>query len=249
MPDSQMRLDDLIDLVTNRHPDSDALTHLTDAVSMSERLGELADHLVGHFVDQARKAGSTWTDIGASMGVSKQAAQKRYVPRSADTDGLLDAGPFGRFTPRARGVIVATQEEARRAGNDHIGTEHLVLGLLSQPEGLAARAMTEQGITDEKLRAAMTVVLGPKRENIPGHIPFSGSAKKVIELTVREALRLGHNNVGTEHLLLGVLADDESVGARVLSGLGLDRNAAERWILSQLADTHAAKDSTTDQTD
>ncbi len=228
----QIRLDDLIDLVTNQHPDGDALTRLTGAVAMSERLGELADHLVGHFVDQARKAGATWTEIGTSMGVSKQAAQKRYVPSSADAKGLLDAGPFGRFTPRAREVITATQEEARAAGNDYIGTEHLVLGLLSQPNGLAARALAEQGITGEQIRAAMTVVLGPRRETVPEHIPFSRRAKKTLELTVREALRLDHDYVGTEHLLFGVLADDESVGARVLVGLGFDKDAAERWILN-----------------
>jgi hypothetical protein len=225
-----MRLDDLIDLVTTQHAEGDALTRLTDAVAMSDRLGELADHLVGHFVDQARKAGATWTEIGASMGVSKQAAQKRYVPSASDTKGQLVAGPYERFTPRARGAIEATQGEARAAGNDYIGTEHLVLGLLSQPEGLAAKALDGQGITAEQIRAAMTVVLGPRRETVPEHIPFSGPAKKALELTVREALRLDHDYVGTEHLLLGVLADDQNVGARVLLGLGFDKDAAERWI-------------------
>jgi hypothetical protein len=230
MTTSQMRLDDLIDLVTTQHPDGDALARLTDAVAMSDRLGELADHLVGHFVDQARKGGATWTEIGTSMGVSKQAAQKRYVPSAGDTKGQLDAGPFGRFTPRARAAIEATQEESRAAGNDYVGTEHLVLGLLSQPQGLAARALAEQGITGEQIRAAMTVVVGPRRETVPEHIPFSRRARKALELTVREALRLDHDYVGTEHLLLGVLADEESVGARVLVGLGFDKDAAERWI-------------------
>ncbi len=212
------------------------LQHLTDAVALADRLGELADHLIGHFVDQARKAGATWTDIGQSMGVSKQAAQKRFVPKSADTRGVLDAGPFGRFTERARQVLIASQEEARAASHDYIGTEHLVLGLLSEPEALAGRALAEQGITPEQIRAAMTVVLGPARDRVPEYIPYTPRAKKVLELTVREALRLGHNDIGTEHLLLGVLAEEEGVGAKILVGLGLAKDKAEEWILAQIAE-------------
>jgi Clp amino terminal domain, pathogenicity island component len=240
MDRTQLRLDDLIDLVNRMHPDGDALQHLTDAVSLADRLGELADHLIGHFVDQARKAGATWTDIGQSMGVSKQAAQKRFVPKSpksADATELLDAGPFSRFTDRARRVVVASQEEARAAGHDYIGTEHLVLGLLSEPEALAGRALAEQGITPEQVRAAMTVVLGPATDNVPQYIPYTPRAKKVLELTVREALRLGHNYVGTEHLLLGVLAEMEGVGAKILVGLGFAKDKAEEWMLAQIPET------------
>src|SRR4051812_24813265 len=92
------RLDDLIDYVKSRRPDGNALEHLTAAVLASERLGELADHLIGHFVDQARRAGASWTEIGQSMGVSKQAAQKRFVPKHPEQAGALDSGVFGRFT-------------------------------------------------------------------------------------------------------------------------------------------------------
>lgn len=235
----QIRLDDLINLINGMHPDGDALQHLTDAVALADRLGELADHLIGHFVDQARKAGATWTDIGQSMGVSKQAAQKRFVPKFADAREPLDPGPFGRFTERARRIIIASQEEARAVGHDYIGTEHLVLGLLSEPEALAGRALAEQGITPEQIRAAMTVVLGPAKGNVPEYIPYTPRAKKVLELTVREALRLGHNYVGTEHLLLGVLAEEEGVGAKILVGLGLVRDEAEDWMLAQLAELTA----------
>lgn len=129
---------------------------------MSDRLGELADHLIGHFVDQARKTGATWTDIGMSMGVTKQAAQKRFVPKFADIEGPLGAAPFSRFTDRARNVITAAQQEARSAGHDYLGTEHLVLGLLAEPEGLAARALAAQGITAEQVRAAVKVVVRPR---------------------------------------------------------------------------------------
>ncbi|GEL17620.1 Clp protease N-terminal domain-containing protein [Pseudonocardia asaccharolytica] len=226
----QIRLDDLIDLVNGLHPDGDALAQLTDAVRLSERLGELADHLIGHFVDQARKAGATWTDIGKSMGVSKQAAQQRFVPKS----DRLDLDAFTRFTDRARRVLMASQEDARGAGHDYIGTEHLVLGLLSEPEALAAKALAQQGINPEQVRAAMKVVLGPPKDSVPEHIPYTPRARKVIELTVREALRLGHNYVGTEHLLLGVLAEQEGVGAKVLVSLGLVKDDAEEWMLAQI---------------
>ncbi|MBV8933709.1 MAG: ATP-dependent Clp protease ATP-binding subunit [Kutzneria sp.] len=236
MDTPQLRLDDLIGLVKNQHPEGDALEHLTDAVLLGEHLGELSDHLIGHFVDQARKAGASWTDIGRSMGVSKQAAQKRFVPKSTDTTSLLDAGPFSRFTDRARHVIVEAQEEARRAEHDYIGTEHILLALLIEPEGLAAKAIAKQGITPEQLRASVKVVLGPPRGNVPGHIPFTPQSKKVLELTLREALRLGHNYVGTEHILLGVLAEEESVAAKVLVSLGFARERAEEYILEQLTE-------------
>lgn len=228
----RLRLDELINLVNGLHPDGDPLRRLADAVLLSERLGEIADHLVGHFVDQARKAGATWADIGNSMGVSKQAVQRRFVPKSDQ----VDLGAFSRFTDRARRSIVASQEEARAAGHDYIGTEHLVLGLLNEPEALAARALAEQGISSEQVRAAMKVVLGPPSQSVPEHIPYTPRARKVIELSVREALRLGHDYVGTEHLLLGVLAEQEGVGAKVLVGLGLVRDEAERWMLDRIAE-------------
>jgi hypothetical protein len=243
MENPQVRLDDLINLIHGVNPDGDALQHLTDAVALAGRLDELADHLIGHFVDQARKAGATWTDIGRSMGVSKQAAQKRFVPKSVDIKGLLGADPFSRFTDRARRVILASQEEARAAGHDYIGAEHLVLGLLSEPEALAGRALAEQGITPEQVHAAMTVVLGPPKDTVPELIPYTPHAKKVIELAVREALRLGHNYVGTEHLLLGLLAEEEGVGAKILVGLSLSKDKAEEWMLAQIADMIAARQS------
>jgi hypothetical protein len=231
----QVRLDDLINLVTGLHPDGDALDHLSDAVAVSDRLSELADHLFGHFVDQARKSGASWTEIGKTMGVSKQAAQKRFVPKSADPQGLLGAAPFSRFTDRARNVITAAQQEARTAGHDYIGTEHLVLGLLAESQALAARALAEQNITGEQLRAAMKVVLGPRQDSVPEHIAFTPRAKKVLALAVREGLRLDHNFVGPEHLLLGALAEEEGVGAKVLVALGFHKDQAEKWILNQLA--------------
>src|SRR3954462_3810977 len=113
-----IRLDDMISYVKSQHPDGDVLEHLTDAVVVADYFGEVADHLVGHFVDQARRSGASWTDIGQSMGVTKQAAQQRFVPRAGEVEPELFAGGrFSRFTERARSVLVHAQDEARRAGH------------------------------------------------------------------------------------------------------------------------------------
>src|SRR6476646_4968225 len=125
---STVRLDDLIDAIKQTHPD--ALDQLSDAVLAADHLGDIADHLIGHFVDQARRSGASWTEIGRSMGVTKQAAQKRFVAKGEAPD--LDASQgFSRFTDRARKVVVTAQEEARAKGNSQISVAHLVLGLVA----------------------------------------------------------------------------------------------------------------------
>jgi hypothetical protein len=237
MEDMPARLDDLISFVKNQHPEGGPLDHLSDAVLTSERLGELADHLIGHFVDQARRAGASWTEIGQYMGVSKQAAQKRFVPKKTNAPESLEGGAFARFTQRARHAIVQSQEEARAAGHDYIGTEHILLGLLHEPDALAAKAIEAQGVSLDSVRTGVTAVLGPAGQAPSGHIPFTSRAKKVRELTVREALRLGHNYVGTEHVLLGLLAEEEGIAAKVLGELGVAKDVAETWIVDELART------------
>jgi ClpA/ClpB-like protein len=225
------RLDDLISAITTVH--DDALDQLSDAVLAAEHLGEVADHLIGHFVDQARRSGASWTDIGRSMGVTKQAAQKRFVPKGSASD-LDPSQGFSRFTPRARKVVVASQEEARSAGNPEISPAHLALGLLAEPEGLAVRLMTAQGISPDTLRRRITATLPARNETPPpALIPFDATAKKVLELTFRVALRLEHNWVGTEHILLALL--DHEDGDGVLTGLGLDRQVAEASLADLLA--------------
>ncbi|MFG2027763.1 Clp protease N-terminal domain-containing protein [Streptomyces sp. NPDC048825] len=225
---ASVRLDDLIQAIKKVH--TDALDQLQDAVIAADHLGDVADHLIGHFVDQARRSGASWTDIGKSMGVTRQAAQKRFVPK-----GESDLDPsqgFSRYTPRARNVVVVSQNEAKTAGNDQIRTEHLVLGLLADPDGLGAKAITAQGVTLEAVREAATAALPPRAEDVPALIPFDSNAKKALELTFREALRLGHNYIGTEHILLALLEHEGGTG--VLSGLGLDKTAAEASIAKML---------------
>src|SRR5690348_14900662 len=132
----QVRLDDLIEVIKKVHPEP--LDQLQDAVIAADHLGDVADHLIGHFVDQARRSGASWTEIGRSMGVTRQAAQKRFVPKeSADLD---PSQGFSRYTTRARNVVMAAHSEALAARNPEGRPEHLVLGLLAEPEGLAAKA-------------------------------------------------------------------------------------------------------------
>ncbi|HKP44703.1 Clp protease N-terminal domain-containing protein [Mycobacterium sp.] len=221
-----IRLDDLIGVIKQVH--DEPLEQLTDAVLAAESLGELADHLIGHFVDQARKSGASWTDIGKCMGVTKQAAQKRFVPKA---DAALDpeAG-FGRFTPRARNVIVEAQNKAHGAGNNEIQPAHLLLGLFTDPGGLAVKLLAAQGIDADAVNKAVT--LPPRVDEQPVLIPFNGQAKKALELTFRQALRLGHNYVGTEHILLALYEAEDDDGT--LHQLGVDKERFERELVAAL---------------
>jgi len=232
-----VRLDDLIAAIKKVH--SDALDQLSDAVLAADHLGDVADHLIGHFVDQARRSGASWTDIGRSMGVTKQAAQKRFVPKGPGEPPDLDPSQgFSRFTERARNVVMAAQNEARAAGNDEIRPEHLLLGLLSEPDGLAARALIDQGVPLESIRQAITATLPPPADQVPDLIPYDARARKALELTFREALRMGHNYIGTEHILLALLELDDGTG--VFAGLGVDKATAEAHITAAVANILAA---------
>ena len=153
------------------------------------------------------------------------------------------AHPFSRFTPRAKGVVVAAEEEARELRHDHIFPEHLALGLLHEPEALAARAISALGVTPEAAREALVAVLSPAtvEEPVSGKIPFTPRAKKVLELALREALLFGHNYIGTEHLLLGLLDDEESPDGGTLTGLGITRVRAREWLIPELERLAEAK--------
>ena len=229
-----MTLDELIAQVKDRRPDGTALDHLGEASAMADHLDELADHLVGHFVDQARRTGASWAMIGQSMGVTKQAAQKRFVAGESSMD---------RFTNRATIVVLKAQNEARDRGHPEVTSVHLVLGLLAEWEGLAGRAIEAAGVTKAAVAAAAFAALPPAGKPSAHHVRFSAGLKKVHELIVREALRLGHNYVGTEHILLGLLEARDEPGAHVLTGLGVSKADVEAWTLQALQNfepTHAS---------
>ncbi|MDE1668762.1 Clp protease N-terminal domain-containing protein [Nocardia gipuzkoensis] len=232
---SPFRLDDLIEGIKKARPDN-VLEQLSDAVVVANHLDEVADHLIGHFVDQARRSGASWTDIGASMGVTKQAAQKRFVPKVPDPGAAAAMDPnagFARFTARARAVVMAAQEAARTAGNREIALGHVVLGLLTEPEGLAVQELVARGVAIDVLSAAASASLPASEGEVPPLIPFGAEAKKVLELTFREALRLGHNYIGTEHILLALLEQEN--GAGLLSDLGVDKASVETHLVEVLA--------------
>ena len=232
-----VRLDDLIAAVKKVH--SEPLEQLADAVLVAQHIDEVADHLIGHFVDQARRSGASWTEIGRSMGVTKQAAQKRFVAKGTTPD--LDPGQgFNRFTQRARNVVMAAQNEARAAGNDQILPEHLILGLLTEPMAIAASVLRAQGVGLEDVRTAMAAALPPAAAEVPDLIPYGPDARKALELTFREALRLGHNYVGTEHILLALL--EHEAGSGPLADLGLDKAEVETAVLKAIGVFHITPD-------
>ena len=226
-----VRLDDLIEAITRVHPD--VLDQLSDAVIAADHLGDVADHLIGHFVDQARRSGASWSDIGRSMGVTKQAAQKRFVARGpGDASDLDPRQGFSRFTLPARNVVMSAQDEARAAGNDEIAPEHLVLGLLAEPGALAGQAIVALGVGLDAVRQAATAALPAAAATVPELIPYDARARKALELTFREAVRMGHSYIGTEHVLLALLELED--GSGVLTGLGIDKAAAESQLAAAL---------------
>ncbi|MGV9612676.1 Clp protease N-terminal domain-containing protein [Nocardia xishanensis] len=243
---SSVRLDDLISAIKKARPDN-VLEQLSDAVIAAGHLDEVADHLIGHFVDQARRSGASWTDIGASMGVTKQAAQKRFVAKGpgdpAEAAAMDPNAGFAKFTPRARAVVMASQQAAQTAGNKLIGPVHLVLGLLSEPASLAAKEILTAGLDLDEVRAAATAALPPAEPDGEGGpaalVPFDAEAKKALELTFREALRLGHNYIGTEHILLALLEQEN--GAGLLTGLGMDKAKTEAHLVELLSVIAAQK--------
>ena len=142
---------------------------------------------------------------------------------------------FERFTDRARRVVVLAQDEARGLKHNYIGTEHLLLGLISEGEGVAAKALAMMDINDDDVRASVIEIIGEGEKTVEGHIPFTPRAKRVFELSLREALQLGHNYIGTEHLLLGLLKEGEGVAAQVLTKRGADLSQVRQNVIQLLS--------------
>jgi ATP-dependent Clp protease ATP-binding subunit ClpA len=152
-------------------------------------------------------------------------------PEEWDSSGL-----FEKFTDRARLVVVLAQEEARALKHNYIGTEHILLGLLREEEGLAARVLQSLDITVEGVRAQVVRIVGSGEEVTAGQIPFTPRAKKVLELALREALSLGHNYISTEHILLGLGREDDGVAVRILRDFGADAETIRNEVIRMLSD-------------
>jgi ATP-dependent Clp protease ATP-binding subunit ClpC len=152
---------------------------------------------------------------------------------------------FERFTDRARRVVVLAQEEARMLSHNYIGTEHILLGLIHEGEGVAAKALESLGISLEAVRSQVEEIIGQGQQAPSGHIPFTPRAKKVLELSLREALQLGHNYIGTEHILLGLIREGEGVAAQVLVKLGADLNKVRQQVIQLLSGYQGKETQTT----
>ncbi|MFT4200828.1 Clp protease N-terminal domain-containing protein [Gordonia sp. (in: high G+C Gram-positive bacteria)] len=219
---SNVRLDDLIDAV--RKSADDPLRQLSTAMVVSGHLGDVGDSLIGHFVDQARRAGQPWSAIGASMGVTKQAAQKRFTAKA-------DGDAFQRFTPRARAVLVKAHDDAVRSQAESIEPALLARHLLPDDQTLAVAALRKTGADVDGLRSAFGDPAPVEATLAPGArtmIPYSDASRKVLDETLAVALGKGHNYIGTEHLLLALFDDDEV--AETLAAHGADRDALDSAI-------------------
>jgi hypothetical protein len=223
-----MTLDELITQTRAETQSVEPLKLLASAARQQQRLADLGEQLLDHFVQEARAVECSWAQIGAALGVSKQAAQQRHSALRSFIGKFVGGveSAMGhvvtRFTSRARRAVVLGQEQARILRHDHMGTEHLLLGLLAEGGGVAAQALGAAGITLDAVRAEIEDSVGCAEVMPRGHIPFTPRAKKVLELALREALHLGHKFLGTEHVLLGIIREGGGVAAQVLVKLGAD---------------------------
>ena len=230
-------LDSLISYVKTVNPDGGPLDRLADAVIAAGELDEQSDALIGYFVDQARASGASWSQIGAAMGVSKQAAQKRFVAR--EDDQALEGKTFSRFTPRARAAVAAAGQLAAAAGADAVDVVHLGAGTLLDPDGLAAHLVQRLEVSAEQYYQALGV--GPATGGADPdptalrQLQFTASGRGALKEALKAALRLGHNYIGTEHLLLGVITG-RNVAAERLSAIGLQSSLVESALAVEIAE-------------
>jgi hypothetical protein len=216
-------LQQLINTIKDDAGSDDELVQLGTAASTISELTSTGDAALGFFVDRARGAGKSWVEISAVLGVSKQAAHKRFA------DSWSASPQFDRFTQRAAHVVQAATEVARGRHHNFVGTEHLLLGLYAEPESIATEVLVGHGITEETVRAAvdeLSPAAEPTDEAAPEEPPYTRRAAHVLHGAVAEALTLGHNYVGTEHLLLAFYRDAGTVAAKVLLGQGLEEQTA-----------------------
>ena len=221
-------LQELIETVLTDARSGDPLRQLGQAAQTAGELEDVTDSLLGHFVDRARRAGRSWSEISSVLGVSKQAAHKRF----------WSAPPtFERFTPRARAVLADAREQARRLRHPTVGTEELLLALFEPAEAVAAQVLGEAGIE----RTAVVELVPAGSEAVASDptaaMPYSPPAVDVLRRAVQEALQLGHNYIGTEHLLLALFDDSttDAGASAILHGFGADYDDFKRRVVDKLA--------------
>ena len=219
-------LQQLIDIIKADAGTDDELEQLATAATTISELTGTSDAALGFFVDRARGARKSWVEISAVLGVSKQAAHKRFA------DSWTTKPAFNRYTQRAMAVVKAAADVAGADNHDYIGTEHLLLAFFTQPESLATKALLQHGLTEEGVRAAVHEVNPAEEPTDPpktldaARPPFTRRTAHVLQGAVGEALTLGHNYVGTEHLLLAFYRDQGGLATKILLAQGFDENAA-----------------------
>src|SRR5688500_2177816 len=218
-------LQGLIETVEADAASADPLDLLATASSTVAQLAEVGDAVLGHFVDRCRRNGHSWTEISGALGVTKQAAHKRFS---------FTAPTLERFTERARRAVDAAAVAARDLRHNFVGTEHLLLGLFAQPEGLAARALAEAGVDRKAVEAKVLEVVPRGGEPMLENPLYTPRASLALQGALEEALRLGHNYIGTEHILLGLVRDRDALSARALKELGVSMESIRSRLVEMV---------------
>jgi hypothetical protein len=227
MPDEpkKPRLDDLIAIARAAAGSDDAIAQLSAAAGLKSDVDDLTDALLGHFVDQARRAGCSWSQIGSALGVSKQAAQQKHT---ASFD-------FSRFTERARTALVEADACSHRLGHAYVGTEHVLAGLAAVPAGIAGKILAAGGLDHAAVEAGIVGIIpagAPLGEQ--EKCPYTPKAALALAGTLTIALGLGHNYIGTEHMLLALAQGEETVARTILDGAGFTAESIRAQVIQEL---------------
>jgi ATP-dependent Clp protease ATP-binding subunit ClpA len=248
-------LQDLIDTVRQDAPTGDALDQLSTAAAAVAELEDTSDALLGHFVDRCRREGRSWSEISGALGVTKQAVHKRFASSMADKIIASTPSPtFERFTDRARKTLAAAIRIAQEQGLREASSAHLLLGLYTQPEGVAAKALAEMDVSRETVEAAILAAAAQTANATPEGTAESGRSKagsggepaaapatkltpdgrRVLRDALAVALEQGHNYIGTEHLLLALYRDPGSPAAAILTAAGATEREATAHVTELL---------------
>jgi Clp amino terminal domain, pathogenicity island component len=223
-------LQELIEIIRRDAGSDDPLDQLETASSTATELNETSDAALGYFVDRARAAGKSWVEISKVLGVTKQAVHKRF------SQVTFERGNLERFTQRAKTVLEAASQVAIELKHPYVGTEHLLLAQYKEPDAIAAKILVAADVTEDRAREALLALTPAGQEDVIGPPPWTPRAAQALTGALQEALTLGHNYIGTEHMLLGLYHNRDGLAAKILDQLGLDAEAARAKVIEALAD-------------
>jgi hypothetical protein len=227
-------LTDLISVVRADAGSGEPLAQLEQAARTAAEMEQTADDLLGHFVELCRQSGRSWAEISNVLGVSRQAAHKRFT--APLPGGAGEPVAFDRFTARGRAALAEAAETAKQLGHPFIGTEHLLLGLSTDPGAISAQVLAEVGLDRDRILELVTAKI-PTGEPLGAEFttPLTPRSMQALRQAVEESLKLGHNYVGTEHLLLALFGNEESVAYAVLADAGVTYDDASRRAVELLS--------------